>query len=126
MLNMKKKSLYKYHIKDLKIFGYHGVYDKEIKDGQTFKLNIFYVTSYDTKKIKNDNIENVVDYINVIKEINSFFKNNRYNLIESLINDLHEHLNEIFNFKDLEINISKKNKKYLNNIKYKELTVGNE
>ena len=34
---------FKYHIKDMEIFGYHGLYDEEKKNGQTFILNFKYI-----------------------------------------------------------------------------------
>ena len=126
MLNTKKNNIYKYHIKNLKIFAYHGLYDKEIKNGQTFKLNVIYKTCYDINKIHKDDIENIVDYIDVIKEINIFFQEKRYNLMELLINDLYIHLNKKFDFYELKIDISKQDNKYLKNIKYKEISIGNE
>ena len=30
----------KYKLNNIKIYGYHGVYDNEIKDGQEFLINL--------------------------------------------------------------------------------------
>ena len=42
MLNMKKNKILSYEIKDIKLYGYHGLYEKEIKDGQNFYIDIYY------------------------------------------------------------------------------------
>ena len=34
--------MYKFLIKEIKIFGYHGVYQEEIKNGQNFYITISY------------------------------------------------------------------------------------
>tara|TARA_B100000676_G_C17846895_1_gene715954 strand:- start:7 stop:156 length:150 start_codon:yes stop_codon:yes gene_type:complete len=34
--------MYKYIMKDIKLFGYHGLYEEEIKNGQNFFITISY------------------------------------------------------------------------------------
>ena len=46
-------------INNIKVFGYHGVYDKERDEGQYFYVNIIYSYDYD---YPNDDIRNVKDY----------------------------------------------------------------
>ena len=99
----------KSRINNMKIFGYHGVYDYEKKEGQNFYITLDY--SYNVAELKKDELSNVLDYVSVIKYIRSFFKKNNYNLLEKLIYDLSYNLNEKFknyNFKCLSISITKR------------------
>ena len=108
MQNIKKNKLYRYKIKNLELFGYHGLYTEEIKNGQIFIINIDYCISIDINAIKTDNIENVVDYVDILSNIKNIFNEKRYNLLESLIEVMYKQLNETYNFKKLNITISKK------------------
>ena len=108
MPNIKKNKLYRYKIKNLELFGYHGLYTEEIKNGQIFIINIDYCTSIDINAIQTDDIENVVDYADILSNIKKIFNEKRYNLLESLIEVMYNQLNETYNFKKLNITISKK------------------
>ena len=106
----------KISLKDIKIFGYHGVYDKERKFGQNFFINI----SYHCKKNNlndpsSDNINDVLDYIHVIEIIKKFIEAKdscfkKYFLLEKLIEDLFFYLNlefKDFGFKCIFLSITK-------------------
>lgn len=76
-------------IKNLRLFGYHGVNDDEKIKGQEFlfNINIFLDKDVIDEKmfLKSDNIKNTVNYsevISIIKDINS---NQRFNLLEALV-----------------------------------------
>ncbi|RJQ33380.1 MAG: dihydroneopterin aldolase [Actinobacteria bacterium] len=73
--------LIKVEIKDLEIFGYHGVLDSEKENGQTFKICLNY---WIAEKDFADNVENTIDYARVTKVIEKTFKAKRYNLLETL------------------------------------------
>ena len=78
--------MFKIKIKNLKLFGYHGVKQEEKTSGQDFLFNISINIAKDSFKkdgLDQDNILNTVNYseiITLIKEINS---NNRFNLLET-------------------------------------------
>lgn len=78
--------MFKIKIKDLKLFGYHGVKQEEKTSGQNFLFNIsidIAKESFEKDGLYQDNILNTVNYseiIALIKEINS---NNRFNLLET-------------------------------------------
>ena len=78
--------MFKIKIKDLKLFGYHGVKQEEKTSGQNFLFNIsidIAKDSFEKDGLYQDNILNTVNYseiITLIKEINS---NNRFNLLET-------------------------------------------
>ncbi|MBU4293026.1 MAG: 2-amino-4-hydroxy-6-hydroxymethyldihydropteridine diphosphokinase [Actinobacteria bacterium] len=78
--------MFKIKIKDLKLFGYHGVKQEEKTSGQNFLFNIsidIAKDSFEKDGFYQDNILDTVNYseiITLIKEINS---NNRFNLLET-------------------------------------------
>ena len=108
MPNIKKNKLFKYKIKNLELFGYHGLYDEEITKGQSFLINVNFTTKYKIQKVNKDNISNVIDYTLIINKIETIFNLKRYNLLETLLNDLYDQLYRSFNFYNLNIKITKK------------------
>ncbi|MCG2789390.1 MAG: 2-amino-4-hydroxy-6-hydroxymethyldihydropteridine diphosphokinase [Actinomycetia bacterium] len=78
--------MFKIKIKDLKLFGYHGIKQEEKTSGQNFLFNIsidIAKDSFEKDGFYQDNILDTVNYseiITLIKEINS---NNRFNLLET-------------------------------------------
>ena len=99
MLSMKKNK-YNYTI-NLKLFGYHGVYDNEKNDGQNFYLNINY--SILEEYVNTDTLNNDIDYSKVVDLIIKIFNSKRYNLLESLVFDVHKSLTNTFNFTNVNI-----------------------
>ena len=79
-------------LENLKIFAYHGLYDHEKKDGQTFIVSI----ELNYIPIKNDdNIKNYIDYIDLHKFIINKFTERKFNLIEKAVDYVSK---EISNF----------------------------
>jgi len=78
--------MFKINIKDLKLFGYHGVKQEEKTSGQNFLFNIsvdIAKDSFEKDGSYQDNILDTVNYseiITLVKEINS---KNRFNLLET-------------------------------------------
>jgi len=119
-----KRNNYSYTIKDLKLFGYHGVYDNEIKNGQYFYITVKY--SILEKSISNDKIHSSFDYSEVVEEIKNCFNIKRYNLIELLASDIHSFIMNKFNFSNLHIIIKKKKPSIDNKVKYIAVDFSNE
>ena len=97
----------KIRIKSIKIFGYHGVYDKEIKDGQYFYIDLIYSFDFKIDSME-DEIISVQDYTSIVQFLEKIFNKKRYNLMEKLVNDLILHLNNEFDFEYIKLSISKK------------------
>jgi len=76
----------KIKINKLKLFGYHGVYDKEKSDGQDFEIDISFKIT--TSKMKDDKLDSTIDYTEVMDGVVSVFNSKRYNLLESIIDDM--------------------------------------
>tara|TARA_Y100000590_G_C15669240_1_gene995673 strand:- start:1108 stop:1479 length:372 start_codon:yes stop_codon:yes gene_type:complete len=123
---MKKNNIFTYQINKLELFGYHGVFDDEKNNGQIFILNITYSIKYNDGILTNDNIRDVIDYIDVVKEVDKIFNSKRYNLIESLLEDLYSMLDKKFKFYKLNIDISKKRKLYSKKMKKIKVKIENE
>jgi 2-amino-4-hydroxy-6-hydroxymethyldihydropteridine diphosphokinase/dihydroneopterin aldolase len=87
--------MFKIIIKNLKLFGYHGVNPEEKINGQDFVFNIVIQLNRDCEKPGfsfNDDISNTVNYseiIKVIKEANSVKK---YDLLETLARQIAQNI----------------------------------
>ena len=99
--------MHKIKINNLKVFGFHGVYKNEEKEGQNFYIEIEYVPRENIERI-NDNIDNVTDYMSVRDDFITLFNKKRYSLIELLGRDLLNQLIDIYDFIYLKITIRKK------------------
>tara|TARA_Y100000590_G_C15631930_1_gene981514 strand:+ start:1034 stop:1405 length:372 start_codon:yes stop_codon:yes gene_type:complete len=104
---MKKSIKFKYNIDNIKLFGYHGVYKIEKEKGQFFFINIKYSLYLINQDISDDNLNNIVDYSEVVLCIKNIFNNKRYNLIENLILDMKYGILKNFDLKDVHISIIK-------------------
>ena len=69
-------------IKNLNLFGYHGVREEEKINGQNFLFNITIYIKKDSPA--GDNIENTVNYSDVIKLVKKINSKERFNLLETL------------------------------------------
>ena len=75
-------------IPKLKLFGYHGCYDKEKEEGQEFEINMRITiqtknTFYDELDLR-DSLDNTLDYTWIASQIENHFNRKRYNLLEEL------------------------------------------
>ena len=91
-------------INEIQLFGYHGLYQEEKENGQNFILSISINIDY---KDKNDKIENTVDYTKIIEQVEYIFNEKRYNLIESLADDISDYIMRNKKIESLDISIKK-------------------
>jgi len=80
----------KINLNNITLFGYHGLYEKEAKEGQNFIISAS--IKLKKKQINSDSIDDTVDYVKIIKIIKSVFDKKRYKLIDCLATDI---INEI-------------------------------
>ena len=99
--------MHKIKIDNLEIFGFHGVYKEEEKEGQIFYINLEYIPK-ENIKVMNDDVRETTDYMNVISDFTELFNKKRYSLIEILGRDLLNQLMQIYNFIYFKIIIKKK------------------
>ena len=98
----------KYIIENIKLFGYHGIYEEEKRNGQYFHIKLSYSVN-DSDDFLNDTIENVVDYISIKNVVKEVFESNRYNLLEKLIKNISVAIKDNFSeVSNIKITISKK------------------
>ena len=95
---------FRYKIKHLKLFGYHGVYKKEKKDGQYFLIDVSFDSKYNEGF--DDNIDEVIDYNCVCNDIAHVFEN-RCDLIETLISNIKKHLETKYTGYIFDVHITK-------------------
>jgi len=119
-----KKNNFKYKIKNIKLFGNHGMYKEEIEVGQNFYISLNFSSFY--SDIDQDKIHNNIDYVDVINVVNDVFNSKRYNLLETLAYDIHRELIRDFNFNYLQVSIKKKKPMVENSVKYISVTYSNE
>ena len=108
--------MYKYIIKDIKLFGYHGLYEEEIKNGQNFFITISY--NIMNKNNMSDDIQDVLDYSLVIENVKFVFNSKRYVLMENLSKDIYDHLKSKFQVENLSVEIKKINPTLKADVKY--------
>ena len=97
----------KIKVNKLRLFGHHGIYDKEKNDGQDFEINI--TVKIKRPKTKNDELESTVDYTEIMNKVVSVFNSRRYNLLEALMDDMLLAILSDNHIKTAEISIKKIN-----------------
>ena len=102
----------KYKLNNIKIYGYHGVYDNEIKDGQEFLINLSYDLTYSDNAVS-DALNDVLDYKNVYDSLINIFNKHRFNLLESLSVFICKELKRKYSMNSISIEIIKKTPKKL-------------
>jgi len=96
----------KIKINKLKLFGYHGVYDEEKKDGQDFQISLTITLK---SKPVDDDIRSAVDYSLIVEDVKETFESKRYNLIESLAMDISDRLMLDQRIKSVSVSVEKIN-----------------
>ena len=74
-------------IKDLEFIGYHGVFEEEKKLGQKFLISLELTTDLRTAGVE-DNLDRTTHYGYVVKTVEDVFFSKKYDLIESLAEDI--------------------------------------
>lgn len=77
----------KIYIKDLEFIGYHGVFEEEKKLGQKFLISLDLETDLREAGIE-DNLERTTHYGYIAKSVEKIFFSKKYDLIESLAEDI--------------------------------------
>ena len=74
-------------VQGLQVFGYHGVYEQEKEEGQTFLVNCVMDTSF-ASAIHSDDVGETVDYGTVCLFIKKYFEEKAYDLMEKVADEL--------------------------------------
>src|SRR3972149_3937117 len=90
--------MFKIIIKNLNLFGYHGVKEIEKKNGQNFRYNIEVLLNKDNflgEDKNEDSLENTLNYSEVIRLVKDINDNCRFNLLETLTQTIADRIFEI-------------------------------
>ena len=71
-------------VPQIKIFGYHGCYDKEKKEGQEFEVSVEIV--FDREYMRD--INDTCDYVEIVEKIRSTFKEKRCDILEEVARNI--------------------------------------
>ena len=88
----------KIRLKNIQLYGWHGVADKEKQTGQPFEIDVEVMIPHDLR-IENDNIMKTVNYSDLYDNIVHLFSEKKYNLIETLANKISMSILENFDVK---------------------------
>ena len=102
---------FKYKIDNLKLFGYHGVFNDEKNNGQYFYINISYECNYPEEI--NDDLSTVLDYSRICKDVEKIFNLKKYNLLEILVIDIKNYLSIKYKNVNFKVKVFKSDK-YMN------------
>lgn len=84
----------KIFIKDLRLYGYHGVREQEKKNGQYFIFNIsIYIDDHGLEH--SDSLEDTISYSDVAAEVKRINKTSRSDLLETLSRKIASHIAEM-------------------------------
>ena len=105
-------------IKGLEVFAYHGVHDFEKKEGQIFIIDII-LDIPQLQGFETDEIDDVINYSQVIKVIKNSFSGQKYNLIEKTAYTVLESLFKTFKqINSADITIKKPNAPIKDKVEY--------
>ena len=80
-------------VRDLRVFGCHGVHEEERKRGQDF---VFDVELEVGERGTNDRLEDAVDYVDVARIVKDVSEAQQYNLLEALASAVADELERRF------------------------------
>ena len=105
-LSYSRKTETKIRLKNIQLYGWHGIADKEKKMGQRFEIDIEVSASLDSA-IDSDDINLTVNYSDLYDKVVSIFLEKKYNLIESLAKKIARSIIKEFNVADCKVTIRK-------------------
>lgn len=89
-------------------FGYHGLFERERKNGQSFSVDVKLELAR-KRAGKSDDIADAVDYSEVIRMVHELIVGEPVNLIERLAEEIANDLLEKFPLKSVEVVVHKAN-----------------
>jgi len=91
-------------VRDLRVFGRHGVHDDERKRGQDF---LFDVELEVGERGASDRLEDAVDYVEVARTVQEVSDARQYNLLEALASAVADELERRFSPERLRVRVQK-------------------
>ena len=82
-------------VEGINVYGTHGVYDQEKKNGQNFRIDLLIELKKNIlnfENYKSESFENTINYENVVNEVINVSDNNSFDLIETFASVSYTHL----------------------------------
>lgn len=93
-------------LKNIRLYGYHGVYDGEKELGQRFEVDVEYEVLPEAKP-QDDEASSTVDYTEVYRLIQEYVTQRRFNLIETLAGEIAGEMLRRFPLKEARVRVRK-------------------
>ena len=88
------------HVEGINVYGTHGVYDQEKKNGQDFRVDLLVELKENILNFENykyESFDNTINYENLVNEVINVSDNNSFDLIETfayeILNSLRKYNN---------------------------------
>ena len=88
-------------VEGINVYGTHGVYDQEKKNGQNFKIDLLIELKKNIlnfENYKSESFENTINYENLVNEVINVSDSNSFDLIETFA---YEILNSLRKYKNI-------------------------
>lgn len=105
---------------NMSFYGYHGNSQAEKETGRRFEVDCELVFDI-AKASETDSLANTVDYTKVYRMIEDILKNNKFNLLETLVDRLADSIFKSFAIERLKIKVRKMTPPIPGNIDYFEI-----
>ena len=97
---------FKANLKNIVLYGYHGLFQSEREKGQNFEIDVEYFYDIDGSQL-NDDIENTIDYTEIYNTVKAIFQKKKYKLLESLAMEIASTLKKEFSLLVCRVKIRK-------------------
>ena len=97
-------------VEGINVYGTHGVYDQEKKNGQNFKIDLLIELKKNIlnfKNYKSESFENTINYENLVNEVINVSDNNSFDLIETFAYEILNSLRKYNNISKATVTIHK-------------------
>ncbi|NLK63061.1 MAG: dihydroneopterin aldolase [Fusobacteria bacterium] len=112
-------------IKNMKIYGFHGVLEEEKKLGQNYFIDVI-ITKSLKKACLSDNLNDSIDYSKIYYDIVDLSNVNKFNLIEAFAENICTLIIEKYVVKKIEVTIKKPNAPINGNFEYVAINITRE
>ena len=99
-------------VEGINVYGTHGVYDQEKKNGQNFKIDLLIVLKKNIlnfENYKSESFENTINYENLVDEVINVSDSNSFDLIETFAYEILNSLRKYNNILKATVTIHKPN-----------------
>ena len=99
-------------LEGIDVYGTHGIYDQEKKDGQNFRIDLLIELRENIlnfENYKSESFENTINYENLVNEVINVSDSNSFDLIETFAYEILNSLRKYSNISKATVTIHKPN-----------------